>query len=71
MAMMCSALILLLPERVRRDTVINRSRWLMTGALGLIGAQFLVQYLTGLRTMGVTQGVLANLAFFVPASGGR
>ncbi|MBQ9203862.1 MAG: AraC family transcriptional regulator [Prevotella sp.] len=69
MAMMCSALVLLLPERVRRDAVINRSRWLMTGALGLIGVQFLVQYLTGLRQMGVTQGVLANLVFFVPASG--
>ena len=69
MAMMCSALILLLPERVERDAVINRSRWLMVGGLCLIGVQFLVQYLTGLRVMGVTQGVLANLAFFVPASG--
>lgn len=69
MAMMCSALILLLPQRVKCDAVINRSRWLMVGALGLIGAQFLVQYLTGLRLMGVTQGVLVNLIFFVPASG--
>ena len=41
----------------------------MAGALGLIGAQFLVQYVTHLRAMGVTQGVLANLTFFVPASG--
>lgn len=69
MVLMCSALILLLPERVKRDAVINRSRWLMVGALGLIGAQFLVQYVTQLRTMGVTQAVLVNLAFFVPASG--
>lgn len=68
MVMMCSALIVLMPDRVQRDTVINRSRWLMVGALGLIGAQFLVQYITELRTMGVTQAVLANLAFFVPAS---
>jgi hypothetical protein len=68
MVMMCSALILLMPGRVKRDKIINRSRWLMVGALGLIGAQFLVQYLTQLRTMGVTQAVLANLAFFVPAS---
>ena len=67
--LMCSALILLLPQRVRHDEVINRSRWLMAGALGLIGAQFLVQYITHLRAMGVTQGVLANLTFFVPASG--
>ena len=68
MVMMCSALILLMPGQVKRDKVINRSRWLMVGALGLIGAQFLVQYLTQLRTMGVTQAVLVNLAFFVPAS---
>lgn len=69
MVLMCSALILLMPERTRRDAVINRSRWFMVGALALIGAQFLVQYVTELRLMGVTQGVLANLAFFVPASG--
>ena len=40
----------------------------MVGALGLIGVQFLVQYTTRLRDMGVIQAVLANLAFFVPAS---
>lgn len=68
MMMMCSALIMLMPERVRRDPVINRSRWLMVGALGLIGAQFLVQYTFHLRAMGITQAVMANLAFFVPAS---
>ncbi|MBR0165937.1 MAG: hypothetical protein IJQ13_03555 [Prevotella sp.] len=39
MVLMCSALVLLMPERVRRDAVYNRSRWLMVGALGLIGAQ--------------------------------
>ena len=68
MVMMCSALIVLMPGEVKRDKVINRSRWLMVGALGLIGAQFLVQYVTQLRTMGITQAVLVNLAFFVPAS---
>lgn len=68
MVMMCSALIVLMPGRVKLDRVINRSRWLMVGALGLIGVQFLVQYITQLRTMGVTQAVLVNLAFFVPAS---
>ncbi len=67
--LMCSTLILLMPERVQRDAVINRSRWLMVTALALIGAQFLVQYITELRFMGVTQAVLVNLAFFVPASG--
>ena len=68
MVLMCSALILLMPERVKRDKVINHSRWLMVGALGLIGVQFLVQYVFELRAMGITQAVLANLAFFVPAS---
>ncbi len=68
MVMMCSALVLMMPERVKRDKVINRSRWLMVGALALIGAQFVVQYVMELRTMGVTQAVLANLAFFIPAS---
>ena len=68
MVMMCSALIVLMPGRVKRDKVINQSRWLMVGSLGLIGAQFIVQYITELRTMGVTQAVLVNLTFFVPAS---
>ena len=68
MVMMCSALMLLMPNRVRRDKVINQSRWLMVGALGLIGAQFIVQYITQLRAMGITQAVLVNLTFFVPAS---
>ena len=69
MVLMCSALILLMPERVRRDEVYNRSRWLMVGALGLIGVQFLIQYVTQLRAMGVTQAVLVNLALLLPASG--
>ena len=68
MTLMCSALVLLLPGQVKRDKVSNRSRWLMVGALGLIGAQFLVQYFTHLRDIGVTQAVLVNLVFFVPAS---
>ena len=40
-----------------------------TGALALIGMQFLIQYVTGLRAMGVTQAVLVNLALLLPASG--
>ena len=69
MVLMCSALVLLMPRRVRRDAVYNRSCWLMTGALALIGVQFLIQYVTGLRAMGVTQAVLVNLALLLPASG--
>ena len=68
MTLMCSALVLLLPERVKQDRVVNRSRWLMACALGLIGLQFLIQYITELRSLGVTQAVLVNLAVFVPAS---
>lgn len=66
--LMCSALTLLMPGSVRRNTVINRSRWLMVGALGLIGMQFLIQYVTQLRAMGVTQAVLVNLTMLLPAS---
>jgi AraC-like DNA-binding protein len=66
--LMCSALTLLMPGRVKRNTVINRSRWLMVGALGLIGMQFLIQYVTQLRAMGVTQAVLVNLTMLLPAS---
>ena len=69
MVLMCSTLILLMPEHVKRDEVYNRSRWLMVGALGLIGVQFLIQYVTGLRAMGVTQAVLVNLTLLLPASG--
>ena len=68
MTLMCSALILLMPGRVKRDAVCNRSRWLMVGGLALIGVQFLVQYITQFRAIGVTQAVLINLTFFVPAS---
>ena len=31
--------------------------------------QFLIQYVTGLRAMGVTQAVLVNLTLLLPASG--
>ncbi len=68
MVLMCSALIILMPEGVKRDKVINRSRWYMTGALGLIGVHFLIQYVTQLRAMGVTQAVLVNLIMLLPAS---
>lgn len=66
--LMCSVLILQMPGRVKRNVVSNRSRWLMTGSLALIGIQFLVQYITELRVLGITQAVLVNLTFFIPAS---
>ena len=66
--LMCSVLLLQMPERVKCDKVSNRSRWLMIGALTLIGLQFLIQYVTQLRELGVTQAVLVNLTFFIPGS---
>jgi len=66
--LMCSVLVFQMPGRVKRDVVSNRSRWLMFGSLALIGVQFLIQYITELRALGVTQAVLVNLTFFMPAS---
>ena len=66
--LMCGVLVFQMPGRVKRDLVSNRSRWLMCGSLALIGVQFLIQYITELRALGVTQAVLVNLTFFIPAS---
>ena len=66
--LMTGILVFLLPGRVADDRVTNRSRWLMVGALGLIRMQFLIQYVTQLRAMGVTQAVLVNLTVLLPAS---
>ena len=68
MTLMALALIMLLPVWVRNDRVANRSRWLMTGGLILIAVQFLIQYITGSRDVGVEQAVLINLVFFIPAA---
>ena len=66
--LMCAVLVFQMPGRVKRDEVSNRSRWLMCGSLALIGVQFLIQYITELRALGITQAVLVNLTFFIPAS---
>ena len=68
MTLMALALMMLLPVWVRNDRVANRSRWLMTGGLILIAVQFLIQYITGSRDVGVEQAVLINLVFFIPAA---
>lgn len=68
MTLMAAVLVLQLPGKVREDSVTNRSRWLMAAALVLLGAQFAIQYISGLRTKGVTQAVALNLTMFMPCS---
>ena len=66
--LMALALALWLPLKTIVDPVANRSRWLMTVALGLLGVQFLIQYVSGLRQMSVPHAVELNLLFFIPCS---
>lgn len=68
MSMLALTLILLLPRRAVRDQVFAQSRWKMAAALTLLAVQFLLQYVFGFREMGVTQAVMVNLLFFIPAS---
>lgn len=60
--------LLLLPSKAIVSSVVRRAWWLMTLGIVLIGVQFLLQYIFGLRTMGVTQAVMLNLVFFIPCS---
>ena len=60
--------LLLLPSKAIVSPVMRRAWWLMTVGIALIGVQFIVQYTLGLRALGVTQAVMANLAFFIPSS---
>lgn len=61
-------LALMLFRRGKMDRVANRSRWLMATGTALLATQFLLQYIWGLREMGVTQAVMLNLLMFVPSS---
>lgn len=58
----------LLPRRVEENGVTGRSRWLMLGGTAVVGTQFFLQFMLGLRAMGVTQAVVLNLAMFPLAS---
>lgn len=60
--------LLMMPQRVSLNASMNKSRWLMTVGVALLGIQFLLQYLLQLRSMGIAQAVMLNLAFFVPVS---
>ena len=60
--------LLLLPSRATVALSIRRARMLMTSSIALLGVHFLLQYVFKLRTMGVTQAVMLNLAMFIPCS---
>lgn len=60
--------LLLLPRKVGVTPIVSTARWLMTVGIALLGVQFLLQYILGLRAMGVTQAVLLNLILFIPCS---
>ena len=58
----------ILPQWQRGGKVYNHSRWLMIAGTVLLPVQFLLQYTMHFRQMGVTQGVMVNLLFFIPAA---
>ena len=60
--------LLLLPRRVEENSVTGRSRWLMFGGTVLLGVQFVLQMVLGLRAQGVTQAVMLNLTVFTLVS---
>ena len=60
--------LLLLPAKVSGKAVVSRARWMMVIGIAVLDVQFLLQYMLGLRAMGVTQAVMLNLVMFVPAS---
>ena len=60
--------LLLLPSKAIVSPIMRRAWWLMTLGVALIGVQFLLQYILGLRELGVTQAVMLNLVFFIPCS---
>ena len=54
-----------LPQRVARNRMVDRSRWLMMEGTFLLAVHFALQYKLQLRTMGATQAVMLNLPFFI------
>ena len=68
MSILTLTLVFLLPKHSTSNVVISYSRWLMAGGTALLTVQFFLQYYFHFRQMGVTQGALVNLLFFVPAT---
>lgn len=60
--------LLVISNKVALRQEVRKARWLMTLGIALLDLQFLLQYLLGLRAMGVTQAVLVNLVLFIPCT---
>ena len=60
--------LLLLPQRVAVNPMVNKARKLMAGGISLLSVQFMLQYFLHLRAMGNTQAVMVNLLLFIPVS---
>ncbi len=60
--------LVMLPLRVVENSVTGMSRWLMLGGTALLGLQFFLQLVLGLRDKGVTQAVMLNLTVFTLVS---
>ena len=56
--------LLVLPRRVEENSLTGTSRWLMLSGTVLLGLQFFLQLVLGLREKGVTQAVMLNLTVF-------
>ena len=68
LTLLALALAVMLPKKLAADAVTNRSRWLMVAGLLVLALQFLLQYILGLRQMGVTQAAMLNIVLFIPCS---
>lgn len=60
--------LLVLPRRVEENSVTGKSRWLMLGGIALLGLQFFLQLVLGLREKSVTQALTLNLTAFTLVS---
>ena len=60
--------LLMLPKRTVSSWAAKRSRLMMVLGMVLLLVQFTLQFVFRFRAMGVTQAVMLNLIFFVPAS---
>ena len=66
--MLTLMLVLALPQWSTGEKVFRRSHWLMSLGTMCICVQFLLQYIYHFRQMGITQGVMVNLLFFIPSA---
>ena len=60
--------LMFLSRRTVAEMMALRSRWLMGGGIVILAVHFLMQFILGLRELGVTQAVMLNLAMFIPCS---